>query len=289
MKTRPVAAVPIARMDLLAALLQLAAFVMLGLGLALPKLRLTAIAALLVAAGVGLADGLLGPAERTLETVHHYAGYAGNDLEVSMVAFPTGTATAPGWQWPLPFVGFAALWSIVLWSRGRQQLRGPFVLPLLYAWSATATWLWMQLLAAPSAVIQPAGLDRFLWPACLALALLLARQVSGILMLIVMVSAAMLAARLPAALFSKLASDNGLGTVLDVSAVGTKATSAAGEIVNPLNQMVFDPRFSAGSSDQQFWLIWLLHLIIFPAIYTLSLFGIALGVHLWHVHGGDPE
>ena len=46
---------------------------------------------------------------------------------------------------------------------------------------------------------------------------------------------------------------------------------------------------SAGSSDQQFWLIWLLHLIISPAIYTLSLFGIALGVHLWHVHGGDPE
>ncbi|MCR9246735.1 MAG: hypothetical protein NXI31_17005 [bacterium] len=268
-------------MDLLVALLQFAAFLLLGLGLALPGWRRAAIAALGLAAAVSLGHGLTGPTEQTLTTVHHYAGFEGAALEVSMVAFPTGTVTAPGWQWPLPFLAFAILWGAVLWTRGRRELRSPFLLPMAMAWSAAATWLGMQTLAAPAAVVQPIGIDRFLWPALLALAILVARQASGILMLIVMVSASMLAARLPFAMFSKWASDQRLGTSLDISQVI--------DIVNPMTHMTFDPRIVSGSDDQQFWLIWLEHLIIFPALYTTSLFGIALGVHLWHKHSDDPE
>lgn len=272
-------------MDLLVALLQLAAFVMLGLGLALPPVRKPAVWALAVAAAATVVHAVLGPEARTLQTIHHYAGFEGANLEVSMVAFPTGTFEAPGWQWPLPFVGFAVLWGAVLLQRGRRELKSPFLLPLLCAWTAMAAWLGMQALAAPSAVVQPAGIDRVLWPACLALALLVARQVGGIFMLITLVSGAMLAARLPAAMFSKIASDQRLGTSLDVSAV---VDGRDGVIVNPMTQMPFDPPFVAGSGDQQFWLIWLEHVIIFPAIYTLSLFGIALGVHLWEKHKHDP-
>ncbi|MCA8973565.1 MAG: hypothetical protein KDC98_02535, partial [Planctomycetes bacterium] len=260
-------------------LAQFAAFLGLGLGLAFPHLRRAAMAALLVAAVASLAGGLLAPGARSLETVHHYAGYEGAALEVSMVAFPTGTVTADGWLWPLPFVGFAALWLLLLARLGGAPLRNPLLLPLLLAWTATATWLLMQALAAPSAVVQPAGIDRVLWPAGLALALLVARSVNGILPLIVLCGGGVMAARLPAALFSKIASDQHLGTSLDISGVI--------HIVNPMTQEVFDPALVPGSGPQQFWLIWLEHLIIYPALHSMSLFGIGLGVHLWHKHAGD--
>lgn len=268
-------------MDLLIALCQLAAFVTLGLGLALAQVRRIALWMLAGSAVLSVVHVLFGPETRTLETVHHYAGFEGAALEVSMVAFPTGTFTAPGWQWPLPFVAFALIWGAVLFSRGDREFKSPFLAPLLFAWSATATWLGMQAFAAPAAVVQTAGIDRFLWPACLALAILAARAASGLIPLMVMVSASMIAARLPAALFSKIASDQQLGTSLDISKVI--------DIVNPMRQMTFEPRLVSGSGAQQFWLIWLEHTIIYPALYTISLFGIALGVHLWHKHGGEED
>ncbi len=277
-------------MDLTAALLQFLAFLLLGLGLAEPAVRRYGLAAGGLAALFGLVHGATGPAERTLMPVHHYAGYEGSALEVSMVAFPTMPLdepfAAPGWQWSLPFLGFVLVWGTITVLLGKKTLKSPFLLPMLYAWSAATAWLAMQALAAPSAVVQPVGIDRFLWPAGLALSLLVARQARGILVVIIMVSASMLAIRLPIAMFSKYASDERLGTSLDITAV-TESTDA--EIVNPMTQMTFDPGLAPGSDDQQFWLIWLEHLIIFPALYTLSLFGIALGVHLWHKHRDDPE
>lgn len=267
-------------MDLLLTCLHLSAFLALALALAVPAARKPALAILVAAAAVGLVMGLGGDG-RTLTTVHTYAGYEGIDQEVSMVRFPTGTVTAPAWQWPLPFAGFALLWTVVLLQLGQRPLGSALLLPLGFAWSATAAWLGSQLLAAPAEVVQPLGLDRFLWPAGLAAALLAARHARSLLQLFVLIGSSTLLGRLPAALFSKYASDHQLGTCLDVSTVR--------DIVNPMTQMQFEPRLTAGSSEQQFWLIWLEHVIFFPAVYLMSLFGIAFGAWMFHRHGPETE
>ena len=129
--------------------------------------------------------------------------------------------------------------------------------------------------------MQPVGLDRFLWPAGLAAALLAARRAKSLLQLFVMVGATTLLSRLPAALFSKYASDHQLGTCLDISKVV--------DIVNPMTQMQFEPRLVAGTGAQQFWLIWLEHVIFFPAVYLMSLLGIAFGAYMFHRHGPETE
>jgi hypothetical protein len=267
-------------MDLFIGLAHLFAFLALGIGLAVPRGRPPAQIALAAAALLGVLHAALGPAVRSLTTVHHYAGYEGAALEVAMRGFPTGTFTAPGWQWPLPFLFFAVAWILVLRGLGPRRPRTSLLLPLLFAWTATACWLLQQVLAAPAATVQPAGLDRFLWPAELAFVVLAARCARGLWPLTVMVSCAVVAARLPAALFSKLASELRLGTCLDVSAVV--------DIVNPMTKQMFDPPLVAGSAVQQFWLIWLEHVIIYPALHSLGMFGIALGLYLWYRHEHDP-
>ena len=86
-------------------------------------------------------------------------------------------------------------------------------------------------------------------------------------------------------MFSRYASDAQLGTSLDVHLVR--------DIVNPTTHTQFVPRLTPGSSEQYFWLIWLEHAIFFPAIYFMSLFGIAFGAHMFHKHGaaqkGTPQ
>ncbi|HEX5054039.1 MAG TPA: hypothetical protein VFZ65_19830 [Planctomycetota bacterium] len=268
-------------MDVLLACLHGAAYATLAFALPMPRARRLAMACLLLAAVASVATGASTSGERTLTTVHTYAGYEGAAQEVSMVSFPTGTVSAPGWQWPLPFAAFAGAWVLVLWFLRQRQPKNPLVLPMLFAWSATAAWLAMQQLAAPGAIVQPIGLDRFLYPAGLALALLAARSARSLLVLFVLLSGSTIAARLPAALFSKYASDHQLGTCLDIHTVRA--------IVNPMTQLQFDPLLQPGSGEQQFWLIWLEHVIIFPAIYCLSLIGIAFGVYMFHHHGAPPD
>lgn len=266
-------------MDALLTCLHLAAYLATALGLAVPRWRRVAIAALLAAAAAGLATSL-GAGERTLTTVHTYAGFEGMQQEVSMVSFPTGTVTAPGWQWAACFGVFALAWAATLGLLRDRPLRSPLVAPLLFAWSATATWLAMQASAAPAAVVQPVGLDRFLWPAGLACSLLVCRRAKTFGGLFLQMGLAVSLARLPAALFSKFASDGQLGTTLDVSSVR--------DIVNPMTQMQFDPRLQPGSPEQQFWLIWLEHVLFFPAVHMMSLFGIAFGLWLYYRHENDP-
>lgn len=267
-------------MDALLTCLHLATYLLLALALPLPALRKAAIAVALLAAVVGLGLGFTGPAERTLETVHTYAGYDGEKgMEVSMVRFPTGTVTAPGWQWPLPFAAFALLWSVLLGWLGQRPLPRAWLWPILYGTSATAMWLGMQATAAPELLVQPVGLDRFLWPAGLAAALLAGRSAQKFALLFLQVGGSILLMRLPAALFSKFVSDAHGGTCLDVTSVVA--------IVNPMTQMQFDPPLVAGSSAQQFWTIWLEHVIFFPAVHLMSLFGIAFAAWMFHRHG--PE
>jgi hypothetical protein len=267
-------------MDILLACLHGATYLAVGLGLYLPAARRPACGIAVASAVIGLLAGALDAGPRELTTVHTYAGFDGAAQEVSMVSFPTGTASAAGWLWPLPFAAFAAGWVVVLLRLGHGQPRSFWWWPMLLAWTATAQWLGMQWLAAPAAVVQPLGLDRVLFPAGLALALLAARHANGLLSLLFLVSAGTVAARLPAALFSKLASDNRWGTCLDISSVR--------DIVNPMTGLQFHPRLQPGSAEQQFWLIWLEHIIMFPAVYMMSLTGIGIGAYMMHRHGG-PE
>ncbi|MFN7591276.1 MAG: hypothetical protein ACK501_23345 [Planctomycetota bacterium] len=274
-------------MDVTLTCLHLTAYLVLALALPLPRLRGAATLVLALAAVAGIAAGLMAPGERTLETVHTYAAYDGEKgMEVSMVRFATGTFTAPGWQWPLPFALFAAFWLTVLFGAKDRPLGRPWLWPLLFGWTATAAWLGMQWLAAPGPVVQPIGLDRFLWPAGLAASLLAARTATKALPLFVTVSGTILLARLPAALFSKFASEARLGSCLDVSTVGT---SPARTIVNPMTQMQFENPFVANSSEHQFWTIWLEHVIFFPAIHLMSLFGIAFSAWMFHRHGAEER
>ncbi len=266
-------------METVLAILHGAAYVTLALALPVHRLRRFAMVCLFVAAGTSVVTGALTDGPRTLTTVHTFAGYEGAANEVSMVSFPTGTVSAPGWQWPLPFAAFAAFWLLVLWGLGERQPHNPVVWPLALAWSATAVWLAMQKLAVPAAIVQPIGLDRFLFPAGVALAVLAAQSCKSFATLFVTISLSTIAARLPAAVFSKFASDWQVGTSLDISSVR--------DIVNPMTQLQFDPRLAPGSAEQQFWLIWLEHVIIFPALYLMSLIGIAFGVYMFHKHGDE--
>jgi len=80
-------------------------------------------------------------------------------------------------------------------------------------------------------------------------------------------------------LFSEFVSDAHGGTCLDVTSVV--------HIVNPMTQNQFHPPLVAGSSAQQFWTIWLEHVIFFPAVHLMSLFGIAFAAWMFHRHGAD--
>jgi hypothetical protein len=261
-------------MDLTIALLHLSAWLTLAFALTLPRFRRVAISVLTVVAGLTLMHGV-GDGERTLETVHTFAGYEGADMEVSMVSFPTGTITADAGLWAIPYAGFAMLWILILWAIRKRPVKNPWGLPLLLAWSSFAAWLGMQYLAAPAIVVQPVGLDRFLWPAGLALCLVAAKHARSMAMLFVMVSSGILLGRLPAALFSKYASDNHLKGVLDIHLVQDIAYPGTDQVA----------RLEIGSSNQQFWLIWLEHVIFYPGVYAMSLLGIAFGVYMFHKHG----
>lgn len=238
-----------------------------------PLGRLAAIV-LVLGAILGAVAAGLGPAERDLLTTHTFVAYRGQELEPTAVHFPTGTKTAPGWQWPLPYAGFALLWSGILLRRRTQDTEGEnaYVLPLALGWTAMAAWIGMQFLAAPEDVVQPYALERFLWPAGLALALRTASSVRSLLVLLMVLAVGATALRLPAALFSKYASDANLGTTLDVHTIT--------DIVHPIQRVQFEPPLEPGSAEQQFWLIWAEHVIVFPSLHLMSYFGFAFAIWL---------
>ena len=267
-------------MDLLISLSHVLAYVMLALGLALPHLRRAGLITLAVVAVLTVAAAATGDEDRTLETLHTYAGFEGSSMEVSMVSFPTGTFTAGPLAWALPFAGFAMLWiGILLLLRGRE-VKSPWFLPILMAWTGLAVWLGEQFLAAPSALVHPVGIDRFLWPAGLLLCLVASKSCKSLIAVFVTIGGGIMVGRLPAAIFSKYATGAELGTSLDVHTIR--------DIVNPMTQMQFDPRLEMGSPEQEFWLIWLEHIIFYPAVYLMSLFGIGFGTYMWHKHGDKP-
>lgn len=260
----------LARMELALALLQGASYLAIAAALLFPSGTRIACAVTLIAALLGLGLGLAEPEVRDLTTTHTFVAYEGQSLEPSAVHFPTGTKSAPGWQWPLPFLGFAALWAFLLLAVRNQEEQNAWILPLLLGWSATAAWLAMEWFAAPGALVQPYALDRFLWPAGLALALRLAASTQSLMALFLKLGLGCTLLRLPAALFSKYASDARLGTSLDVSSITT--------VVHPLQRVQVE--LEPGSLDQQMWLIWAENVFVYPAFHFMSVFGFAFAVWL---------
>lgn len=264
-------------MDLTLAFLQCASFV--AAAVALAFCRWTSQASILIGltALIGLGMGFAEPGPRTLESVHTFAGYFGIDIEPSAVHFPTGSTTKPGWLWPLPFAAFAAVALIAL-RRVRPDTTPSdgLLLPLAFAWICSAVWVGMQLLAAPAALVQPYGADRFLWPAGLLLTMTLARSSTSFGRLFLLLCLGIVLQRLPIALFSKLASDLGLGTSLDVHTIV--------DAIHPLTKLQFTPRLTPGCADQQFWMIWAEHVFAYPAFYLLSFTGIAFAAYMIQKH-----
>jgi hypothetical protein len=267
-------------MDLLISLSHVLAYLCLAFAIAIPQFRRPAVAIMAAVAVLTGITAMTGDSPRTLETVHTYAGFEGSAMEVSMVSFPTGSFTADGWQWAMPFIGFVGLWIIVLLMLKERTVKSPWILPMLFAWTGLATWLGEQVYAAPSMLVQPIGIDRYLWPAGLALCLVASKSAKSLIAVLVMIAAGITLGRLPAAFFSEFASHHALGTCLDISTIR--------DIVNPMTQMQFEPRLEAGSDKQEYWLIWLEHVIFYPAVYLMSLFGIGFGTYMFHKHGHKP-
>lgn len=262
-------------MDIALAILISAAWLFVPLGIALPKLRLLALLVLLVAAAAAVAAAVAGPAERSLELVHTFAGYEGSELEPSAVDFVVDHRKAPGWQWGAVFAAWALPWALLLLWRRRRPDAHPLLLPLLAAWSATACWLLLQVTAAPDQVVQPFALERLLFPAGVALTILAAARAQALVPMLAQLSLGVLLMRLPVAVFSKLASDRALGTSLDVHTIT--------EFVNPLTQQQVVT--TANSGEQHLLLIWAQQLIVFPGLYMLSFTGIGIALYLYHKHG----
>ncbi len=263
-------------MDLLLALVTAAGSIALGLGLCRARWAGPAALVALGAGVVALLAGVLQPGERTLVVTHTFAAYAPDGFDVVPRHFPVDEVRAPGWQWPLPFLGWTGVWAVVLLLR--RQATGPVhpLLPLLLGWTGTAAWLLMQKCAAPALVVQPFGLERFLLPASIALAVAVSLRGERLLAVLFVLSFATIGMRAPAATFSKLASDGHWGTGLDVHTITA--------FVDPLQRVEVEA--APGSLLQQGWLIWGQQLFFLPGIYLLSLTGIAFGLFLWRKHGG---
>ncbi len=266
-------------MDVLAALLTGLCSLAVAAALCHRPLGNKAALLLLATAALLVLMGLLGPAERELVTTHTFVAYEELALEPSPVEFETGTKRAEGWQWPLPFVGFAVLWAALL-TRLEGLHRRVWALPLLLGWTSTLTWLAMQHLAAPAALVQPYALERILWPAGLALAVRIASKTRSFFAMAVQIALGTTLLRLPAALFSKYASDRSLGTSLDIHSIV--------DIVHPIQRLQFQPPLTPGSGQQQFWLIWAEHVIVFPAFHCMSFCGFAFAIWLMSRHADEP-
>jgi hypothetical protein len=248
--------------------------VSLGISLAIAYPRGRPAAAIgLTALGVAtLIAALSSGGERSLTVTATFPAY--DELLIVPTAFAVEDVTAPSPIWALLTAAFAGLWALWAWARRRGPVPGPFTLPLALAWTSTALWLALQKSAAPAILVQPHGLDRFLWPATLVAGLILAKRCERVVHLILYLSLFIALGRLPIAIFSVLASNNHWGTTLDISSITLFA--------NPLVQQPIE--VTAGSTDQHLWLIWLQHMVMMPGIYMMSIGGIAFATFLYLKH-----
>ncbi len=263
-------------LDFLLIAAQVLGFLGIAVAIALPRTRRRAAIALLALAAAALVAALLavgsGSEGRSLTVTATFPAY--DELLIVPTPFPVDQVTAPAFLWLLLVAVFAGAWA--LWARKTpsDQTPGPFALPLVLAWTGTALLLLLQKSAAPAVLVQPAGIDRILWPATLAAGLILADRCQRVVHLILYLSLFIALGRLPIAIFSVLASNGGWGTALDISTITLFA--------NPVIQQPIE--VLPGSSEQHLWLIWLQHLVMMPGIYMMSTGGIAFSVYLFLKH-----
>jgi len=242
------------------------------LAIAWPRAR-PAVAIGLAALGLAaLIAALSSEDERSLTVTASFPAY--DNLYIVATPFPVDEVTAPGHIWGLLTAAFAGLWALWAWARRGRPTPGPFTLPLIMAWTSTALWLALEKSAAPAVLVQPAGLDRFLWPATLVAGLILADRCERVVHLILYLSLFIALGRLPIAVLSVLASNNHWGTTLDISSITLFA--------NPMVQQPIE--VATGSTDQHLWLIWLQHLVMMPGFYMMSIGGIAFATFLYLKH-----
>ena len=246
------------------------------LAIAQPRARRAAAIGLAVLGLAGLIAALSSGDERSLTVTATFPAYDG--LLIVPTPFPVDEVTAPGRIWGLLTAAFAGCWALWAWARRSGPTPGPFTLPLALAWTSTLLWLALEKSAAPAVLVQPAGLDRGLWPATLAAGLILAERCERSLHLILYLSVFIALGRLPIAILSVLASNNHWGTTLDISSITLFA--------NPMVQQPIE--VTPGSTGQHLWLIWIQHLVMFPGIYMLSIGGIAFAAFLYLKHAPQP-
>ncbi len=249
------------------AILQVAAIVGCADACVRPRTRKRLAAFLLVLGLLALTQSLLaGGDPRTLDITTTYTAYQG--MQVAPKDFLVDQATAPAWAWGLLCGIFALAWAAWAWRHRESPPSTPFGAPLALALSGCALIFLLEKAAAPIGLVSPfaLGQDKALLPATLAAAVLLTRQRPRVLEVILGLSLFVATTRMALALFATLASQGAWGTHVDVSTI---------EFVAVGTQPV---EFEPGSLKQWWWLIAVPDLVVFPAIYMMSVGGIAFAV-----------
>lgn len=258
---------------MLAGLLQITAFVAVAAATVWPRLRSRAAILLFGLAAAAISLALLEPGPRSLTITHQFPAYV--ELAVLPKDFVVETLQGiPASRWGLLLAGFCGAWGIwLLVQRGGQPARA-FGAPLLLAWSGCALQLLLEKAAGPSELFLPFDLapDRALFPATLAGALLLAQPSRKILPMVVYVALFIAVTRLPLAVFGTLATQGAWGTHLDVHDATYFVPPGGGGI---------GLEVQSGDSQQLFWMAWAPHLIVFPAVYMMSVGGVAFLSLMW--------
>ena len=268
--------------DFLLAAVHVLALAAIATGLVVPTWRGRIAAGVAVVAVAALVAALAGPESRTLEVVHRYAGY--DQLDYGLQSQVVDSVQADGLWWGLVVAVFLGLWALVLRATavapGQVVPLGhrmhPFFAPLLLAWSGCAAVLLLEKTAAPAGLVDPIPLERALLPAAIAACALLARQLKSFFVVFLWLALFVTAARLPIAAFGTWATYEGFGTSLDAHTIET--------IANPFGDPPFPMELEPGSREQLTWLVWAPQLLILPALYMLSLAGIAFAVVMFVTH-----
>ncbi|MHC4079312.1 MAG: hypothetical protein ACYTGW_19430 [Planctomycetota bacterium] len=260
-------------MSVLLGCLQVGAFLAIALACLRPGARRPVAALLLVLAVAALSHAILaGDAPRTLTITSTTQAY--KELDVVRKEFVLDEVTAPAWRWGLLCAMFALGWAAWAWRyRDAGVAARPshaFGAPLALAWTGLALILLLQKAAAPEGLLVPfdLGPDRVLVPATLAAALLLALAAPRILHMVLYLSLYIGVTRVALGIFATLATQQQWGTHLDVHSIDFIAT--------PIRAVPLE--LLPGSTPQLSWLVWVPHMLIFPAIYMMSLGGIGFGV-----------
>jgi len=254
-------------MTVLLACLQIAAFLAIAVACLVPRARrLVAILFLVLGAAALTQAARAGDAQRTLAISTTFPAYKG--LNVARKDFQVDHAAGAAWEWGLLCGVFVLAWAGWAWRYRNAPPSRAAGAPLALAWSGCGLILLLEKAAAPAALVAPFdwGPDRALIPATLAAALLLARQKPRVLDMVLSLTLFVAATRAALGLFATFATLGGWGTHLDIRsidfiAIGTEPVELA-----------------PGSLRQWWWLLGVPHLVVFPAIYMMSMGGIAFGV-----------